>query len=73
MMTHMEGPIVDSFFDMALLSWDRALNPPLPCLLSPPGPQTTYLFGKDNEHVKIKNLDGLGELICILHFSHIKA
>ncbi|KIO19123.1 hypothetical protein M407DRAFT_16170 [Tulasnella calospora MUT 4182] len=30
MMIHLEGPIVDSFYDVALLSWDRALNPPLP-------------------------------------------
>ncbi|KAF2140413.1 uncharacterized protein K452DRAFT_360026 [Aplosporella prunicola CBS 121167] len=32
MMTHCEGPIVDSLYDMALLTWHEALNPPLPLL-----------------------------------------
>jgi phosphatidylserine/phosphatidylglycerophosphate/cardiolipin synthase-like enzyme len=35
MMTHIEGDIVNSVYDTALLSWARALNPPLPCLDSP--------------------------------------
>ncbi|OAA66761.1 IQ calmodulin-binding motif protein [Niveomyces insectorum RCEF 264] len=30
MMVHFEGPIVDSFYDMALISWHGKLNPPLP-------------------------------------------
>jgi hypothetical protein len=30
MMSHLEGPIVDSFYDMSLASWHNALNPPLP-------------------------------------------
>ncbi|KAL3418511.1 hypothetical protein PVAG01_10227 [Phlyctema vagabunda] len=30
MMTHLEGPIVDSMYDMALLSWHKTLTPPLP-------------------------------------------
>lgn len=35
MMTHIEGPIVDSFYDMSLCSWYKELKPPLPCLKSP--------------------------------------
>ncbi|EFX05520.1 iq calmodulin-binding motif protein [Grosmannia clavigera kw1407] len=35
MMVHFEGPIVDSFYDMALLSWNRKLEPPLPSRNSP--------------------------------------
>ncbi|KAH0548611.1 hypothetical protein GP486_007845, partial [Trichoglossum hirsutum] len=35
MMCHFEGPIVDSFYDMALISWDKALEPPLPMLERP--------------------------------------
>lgn len=35
MMTHIEGPIVDSFYDTALLSWERELEPPLPCRNDP--------------------------------------
>lgn len=36
MMTHIEGPIVDSFYDMALLSWSAALEPPFPLLSHAP-------------------------------------
>ena len=35
MMTHIEGPIVDSFYDMSLCSWSKELTPPLPCLGTP--------------------------------------
>ena len=35
MMTHLEGPIVDSIYDTALLSWERPLHPPFPCLNDP--------------------------------------
>ncbi|KAF2803956.1 uncharacterized protein BDZ99DRAFT_511749 [Mytilinidion resinicola] len=30
MATHLEGPIVDSFYDLCLISWDKKLDPPLP-------------------------------------------
>ncbi|KAI0433610.1 hypothetical protein F5Y09DRAFT_52337 [Xylaria sp. FL1042] len=35
MMVHVEGPIVDSLYDMAMISWHKKLDPPLPCLTSP--------------------------------------
>ncbi|KAJ0118029.1 hypothetical protein J7T55_014482 [Diaporthe amygdali] len=35
MMIHLEGPIVDSMYDMALLSWHKRLEPPLPSHNSP--------------------------------------
>jgi phosphatidylserine/phosphatidylglycerophosphate/cardiolipin synthase-like enzyme len=35
MMVRVEGPIVDSFYDMFLISWNIALEPPLPMLESP--------------------------------------
>jgi len=35
MMTHFEGPIVDSLYDMALISWHKRLEPPLPSHNSP--------------------------------------
>ena len=35
MMTHLEGPIVDSFYDMSLCSWNKHLEPPLPSHDSP--------------------------------------
>lgn len=35
MLSHIEGPIVDAFYDAALLSYGRPLDPPLPMLNSP--------------------------------------
>ena len=35
MLIHLEGPIVDSLYDMALISWHKTLNPPLPSHKSP--------------------------------------
>ncbi|PSK55255.1 hypothetical protein B9Z65_2644 [Elsinoe australis] len=32
MMTHLEGPIVDSVYDMALLTWHDEMKPPLPLI-----------------------------------------
>jgi hypothetical protein len=36
MMSHFEGPIVNSLYDTALLSWSNVLDPQLPGILSPP-------------------------------------
>lgn len=63
MMTHLEGPIVDSFYDVALLSWDRAFNPPLPLLKGPNAVnrdlQTDpYKFGPDNALIACKEPEG---------------
>ncbi|KAJ4366777.1 hypothetical protein N0V83_007302 [Neocucurbitaria cava] len=44
MMTHLEGAIVDSFYDVALLSWERAPKPPLPCHNDPAMAATTNTF-----------------------------
>lgn len=35
MLSHIEGPIVDGFYDSALLSWGKSLDPPLPLLNTP--------------------------------------
>jgi phosphatidylserine/phosphatidylglycerophosphate/cardiolipin synthase-like enzyme len=35
MLAHIEGPIVDSFYDAALLSWGKVLEPAFPLLNSP--------------------------------------
>lgn len=35
MATQLEGPIVDSFYDMSLISWHKKLEPPLPTHDSP--------------------------------------
>ncbi|KAH7082549.1 hypothetical protein BKA63DRAFT_560768 [Paraphoma chrysanthemicola] len=46
MMTHLEGPIVDSLYDTALLSWEKEFKPALPCLGSP---ATTSAFSSFND------------------------
>lgn len=51
MMTQIEGDIVQGFYDMALLSWNNALTPPLSCIVSPPPPQTHFDFGLDHPHI----------------------
>jgi phosphatidylserine/phosphatidylglycerophosphate/cardiolipin synthase-like enzyme len=35
MLTRVEGPIVDSFYDSALIIWNKSIEPPLPMLDSP--------------------------------------
>lgn len=35
MMSHVEGPIVDSFYDTSLIAWYANMDPPLPLLGSP--------------------------------------
>lgn len=53
MMVHLEGPIVQSFYDMALLSWWNEMDPPLPLLSQnpqypDPGSSSHYQFGTDH-------------------------
>ena len=43
---HLEGPIVDAFYDMALLSWAEPMDPPLPLLVNP-GLRAGLNEGKD--------------------------
>jgi phosphatidylserine/phosphatidylglycerophosphate/cardiolipin synthase-like enzyme len=35
MAVHLEGPIVNSLYDTALISWHHELEPPLPCIAHP--------------------------------------
>ena len=54
-----EGPIVQSLYDLALLSWSNALKPPLPLLSNPPSyqhPLTAdhFEFGSDHPLVSTK-------------------
>ncbi|KAG8897261.1 hypothetical protein FRB99_008275, partial [Tulasnella sp. 403] len=62
MMVHYEGPIVDSLYDTALLSWERQLIPPLPRLQAPASTESwEYKFAKDNEWIAMKDLNQVGE------------
>ena len=50
-MTHLEGPIVDSFYDMALCSWSKELKPPLPCSIkSDPQIESSKITQSGTEH-----------------------
>ncbi|KAF9220887.1 hypothetical protein BS17DRAFT_786130 [Gyrodon lividus] len=59
MMMHLEGPIVDSLYDMALISWFRSMHPRLP-LLNQPFQKSAggYKFGMENEYATTHLLDG---------------
>ncbi|KAH7411170.1 hypothetical protein BKA64DRAFT_692845 [Cadophora sp. MPI-SDFR-AT-0126] len=50
MMTHLEGPIVDSLYDMALISWNNKLDPPLPSANSPAVQGGVGSFNNDNHN-----------------------
>ncbi|WVF71175.1 hypothetical protein IAT40_005975 [Kwoniella sp. CBS 6097] len=46
LMTHLEGPIVDSFYEVALHSWWNKLDPPLPCMSEPYKPPINPVTGR---------------------------
>ncbi|KAL7418972.1 hypothetical protein Q5752_006656 [Cryptotrichosporon argae] len=54
LMSHLEGPIVDAFYEVALHSWHNKLAPPLPCIDKPYQPprdadgNIRYLFSDAN-------------------------
>ncbi|OBT81150.1 hypothetical protein VE02_10057 [Pseudogymnoascus sp. 03VT05] len=50
MMIQLEGPIVDSLYDMALISWHKALEPPLPSYKSPASQGGIGSFGETSHH-----------------------
>jgi len=52
MMVQLEGPVVDSIYDMALISWSNALKPPLPLLAKVSIYPDVYKFRQDNEDLK---------------------
>jgi hypothetical protein len=57
MMIHLEGPIVDSMYDMALISWDKKLEPPLPSHNTPAAEGGLGSFG-NKSHDEIFGPDG---------------
>lgn len=59
MMVHVEGPIVDSLYDSALISWGRSLGEPLPQLTSPASSAPT---SKWSEVDSGKDVNGIGEM-----------
>ncbi|KAI9507309.1 hypothetical protein F5148DRAFT_1299783, partial [Russula earlei] len=55
MMVQLEGPVVDSIYDMALLSWSNAMKPPLPLHAISPIYPHVYKFHEDNESLRYIN------------------
>lgn len=50
LMCQFEGDIVDSLYDMSLITWNNALRPPLPCLNKPATGSTPPTFsGEDHK------------------------
>ncbi|KAI0890297.1 IQ calmodulin-binding motif protein [Annulohypoxylon maeteangense] len=56
MMVQLEGPIVDSMYDMALISWHKKLEPPLPYLDCPAAMSGSGSF--DASHAAIFGPEG---------------
>jgi len=56
MMIQLEGPVVESFYDMALISWGNVMHPPLPLLRIRPAYLDVYSFKQDNEDLKCTHL-----------------
>ncbi|CAG8237011.1 unnamed protein product [Penicillium nalgiovense] len=57
MLAHIEGPVVDSFYDSALLSWGKALDPPFPLLDSPARDAPIPCHEEKNDGIPIANED----------------
>lgn len=64
MMTQFEGPIVDSFYDVALISWHNAMKPPLPCLSQPAAGQSMPSFDAETFATLF---DESGKLVPVYH------
>ncbi len=53
LMTHLEGPIVDSFYEVALHSWYNKLSPMMPCAgTAYRPPPEGYHFGDANPYLR---------------------
>lgn len=49
MMVHVEGSIVDSLYDMALMTWHKKMSPPLPSLNTPAAQGGISCFGPSQD------------------------
>ncbi|KAI9758879.1 MAG: hypothetical protein M4579_002763 [Chaenotheca gracillima] len=58
MMTHLEGPIVESLYDVCLISWSNALKPPLPCMSTAPTTSGPYGFAEQRRHAPSVHFKG---------------
>ncbi|KAJ7771657.1 hypothetical protein B0H16DRAFT_191133 [Mycena metata] len=69
MMTHLEGPIVDSLYDMALISWSKKLTPTLPSADQPEvdGGLGEDLAGEDGGENRADVLTGPTTVESVVH------
>ncbi|KAJ7184299.1 iq calmodulin-binding motif protein [Mycena filopes] len=69
MMTHLEGPIVDSLYDMALISWSKKLTPTLPSADHPEveGGLGEELAGEDGGENRADVLTGPTTVESVVH------
>lgn len=67
MMIHMEGPIVDSIYDMALISWHKKLDPPLPMINSPAAQAELPAFAKKTHDEMFTPTGSLRDHSAVLH------
>ena len=56
MATHLEGPVVDSLWDMAMISWHKHLEPTMPCLNSPATDSCNQVSGERTETMGVLGL-----------------
>ena len=64
MMTQFEGDIVDSFYDVALISWHNLMKPTLPCINTPNVGQAIPTFDAESYATLF---DESGKLIPVYH------
>ncbi|EJD48647.1 hypothetical protein AURDEDRAFT_136013 [Auricularia subglabra TFB-10046 SS5] len=57
MMMHLEGPIVEGFYDMSLWCWSNAMKPMLPLVTQPATHTGHFSFGPDNPYLKDIDLE----------------
>ncbi|KAL5330027.1 hypothetical protein ACEPPN_003551 [Leptodophora sp. 'Broadleaf-Isolate-01'] len=67
MMTHLEGPIVDSLYDMALISWNNKLDPPLPSANSPAAQGGVDSFKTDNHNAMFSQNGAINGHSAVVH------
>ena len=62
MMTHLEGPIVDSFYELSMLSWHNAFHPTLPQINNPAAKETAPSFQQESHKTMFDNSGLLKDL-----------
>lgn len=62
MMVHMEGPIVDTLYDMLLISWDKQFHTALPMISSPAAHRPISTWTKSTSEEQMANTTASGSV-----------